>query len=162
MVDQYRELSSAKRESIPTKLSHWFRYPEQGLCAWLRQTKLAGEVWTAEQLSILPGPEVDADQYITDVLKSLLAYIGGTIEGNTIRIETRRCAEIELLLFENMVDFGKPVVVYINGRKRHERLVKPSIPTLLEEAYETFDFQRLVFAKLTFAIKDDSNSPTGQ
>lgn len=147
------------RPLAPPKLSHYFRYPEQGQCAWLRQTKFAGDVWTAEQLSILPGPEVDSDQYITDVLKSLLAYMGGTIEGNTIRIETRRCADIELLLYENMVDFTKPVVVYINGKKRHDRIVKPSIPTLLEEAYDTFDFQRLVFAKLAFDIKEDSAAP---
>lgn len=162
VLERYRELTTSSREPIPTKLSHYFRYPEQGQCAWLRQTKFAGDVWTADQLSILPGPEVDSDQYITDVLKSLLAYMGGAIEGNTIRIETRRCADIELLLYENMVDFTKPVVVYINGKKRHDRIVKPSIPTLLEEAYDTFDFQRLVFAKLAFDIKEDSTAPTGK
>jgi hypothetical protein len=34
-------------------------------------------------------------------------------------------------------------------------LVKPNIATLLESAYEEWEFQRLVFAKLPFSIRAD-------
>ena len=91
------------------------------------------------------------------MLKDKLFYIGGRIEDQTIHIETKRCAEIELRLFEKMVDFQKPITVIVNGRKRHEGLIRPSTTTLLEAAFEDWEFQRVVFAKLTFSIRADSS-----
>ena len=136
-------------------VSHWFRYPAQGDVGWLRAVKTYGDVWTEDQLSIAVGPTTDRNAFITDVIKEKLFHLGGRVEGQTIHIETKRIAEVELRLFDGMVDFAKPITVIINGRKRHEGLVKPNIATLLESAYEEWEFQRLVFAKLPFSIRAD-------
>ena len=113
-------------------------------------------MWDDDQLSIVTSPTTDRDKFISDVLKERLLYLGGRIDGQTIHIETKGCAEIELRLFDGMADFHTPITVLINGRKRHEGLVRPSIPTLLESAHKEREFQRLAFAKLSFSIRADS------
>lgn len=145
------------REAVPTSIAHWFRFLEHGRVAWLLPTKFLDDPWEAEQISILPSAAVDRAEFIADVFKSQLAYVGGTIEGNDIRIETRRCAELDLLLFDGMVDLSKPVVVTINGRKRFERIVKPDVQTLLSELVQTHDFQRLVVARIRFRIRSEAS-----
>lgn len=147
-----REISRTKPGRT---VSHWFRYPAQGDVGWLRAVKIYGNVWTEDQLSIAVGSTTDRDIFITDVIKEKLFYLGGRVEGQTIHIETKRVAEIELRLFDGMVDFAKPITILINGRKRHEGLIKPNIATLLESAHEEWEFQRLVFAKLPFSIRAD-------
>lgn len=148
-----------RRARPPRHVSHWFRYPNQGRAGWLRQTRLKDEVWVAEQLSILPSPATDHDQYITDTIKSKLAYLGGHFDGQTITIETQRCGRIEILLTEDLVDLSRPVTVRCNGRERHQGPLRRSIRILLTTAYETWDFQRLVVARLSLDIKADGNPP---
>lgn len=170
-IEDRDDLSSAERSLASTlsiaalehsrppaarKISLWFRYPAQGRIGWLRQTKFMGDVWGHDQLHIVTAPTVDRDKFITDVIQDKLAYLGGEVDGQQIRIETRRCAEIELLLPDGLIDFTKPAVIRCNGRKRHDGKIRPSIRILLETAYEEWDFQRLVVARLPLAIKSDS------
>ncbi len=137
-------------------VSHWFRYLGQGDVGWLHATKLAGDVWDDDQLSIVTSPTADRDRFISDVLKEKLLYLGGRIDGQTIHIETEGCAEIELRLFDGMADFHTPITVLINGRKRHEGLVRPSMATLLESARKEWEFQHVVYATLTFSVRADA------
>jgi hypothetical protein len=120
----------------------------------LRAVKTYGDA-DKRSLSIAVGPTTDRDEFITDLIKEKLFHLGGRIDGQSIHIETKRIAEVELWLFDGMVDFAKPITVIVNGRKRHEGLVKPDIATLLESAYEVWEFQRLVFVKLPFSIRPD-------
>lgn len=136
-------------------VSHWFRYPAQGDVGWLRAVKTYGDLWTEDQLSIAVAPATDRDTFITDVFKDKLFHISGRVEGQTITIETKRIAEIELRLFDGMIDFAKPITVLVNGRKRHDGTVKPNITTMLESSFEEWEFQRLVLAKLSFSIRAD-------
>jgi hypothetical protein len=145
-----------RRPAGPVEVSHWFRYPEHGRAYWLRCTKFRGDVWESEQLDILPGPETDRDAYITEILKSQLGYLGGRIDGQTITLETRRCEKVEILLGENFVDFFQPVVVRINGRTRHDGIVKPRIADMLEHAHEEWRFQHPVMARMTFDVRKDA------
>ncbi len=139
--------------------SKWFRYPAQGSAGWLKQTKFMGDVWTAGQLSVLASVLSDRNAFITSVIKEKLAYLGGRVDGQTIAIQTRRCARIELLLPDGLVTFSKPVTVRCNGRKRFEGLVRPSIRTLLQDAYARWEFQHPAVAKLSFSIRAHGRSP---
>jgi pimeloyl-ACP methyl ester carboxylesterase len=153
--DELAGIRDKARTKPGRTVSHWFRYPAQGDVGWLRAVKTYGDVWTEDQLSIAVGPTTDRDAFIADVIKEKLFHLGGRVEGQTIHIETKRVAEVELRFFDGMVDFAKPITVIINGRKRHEGLVKPNIAMLLESAYEEWEFQRLAFAKLPFSIRAD-------
>jgi len=150
-----REFLSQGRNPPGRPISHWFRYPAQGDVGWLRAVKTYGDVWTEDQLSIAVSPTTDRDAFIADVLKGKLFHLGGRVEGQTIHIETKRIAEVELRLFDGMVDFAKPITVIINGRKRHEGLVRPSIKTMLEAAHEEWEFQRILYAKVSYSIREE-------
>ncbi len=144
-----------RRDRSARHISHWFRYPDQGDTGWVRLAKFKGDAWEEEQLSILPSPLTDRDEYITAVLEEKLGYIGATVQGQTINIETRKCGKIDILFPLGLVDLEKPVTIYCNGRRRHQGPVRSSIRTLLETTYDTWDFQRLTPARLSLSIKSD-------
>lgn len=145
-----------RRTVCGTPVSHWFRYPGQGHGAWLSQTVFKGAVWEADQLSILASPVSDRDTFITDVIQSKLAYVGGRIKGQSITMQTRRCAEVALRLPAGCIDVDKPVAVVCNGLRRGSRRIRPSIATLLSVAYEDWDVQNPVPATLSLRIRSDA------
>jgi len=155
--NEISRILSSRRSATTARIRHWFRYPGQGRCGWLRATEFADDVWQDDQFSITPGPTTDRDRFITDTIAEKLALLSGHVEGQSIFIETRRCGGVELRLSPGQIDFEKPVTVVCNGRKRFDGLIRPSITDLLESAYEDWDFQHLVFARKTFLIRTDSS-----
>jgi hypothetical protein len=146
-----------RRISGPRAVSHWFRYPSQGHAGWLRVLKFRGEVWEDEQLSIVTRSGADFDVYVRDVIQSKLAYLGGRIEGQLVQVETRGCERIEVMLGPSFVDFERPVTITINGTRRvRDKIIRPDIPTMLAAAYEEWDFQRLILARMPFTVKSDA------
>lgn len=150
-----------RRPTSPHRVSHWFRYPDQGDTGWLRLTKFKGDVWEQEQLAILASPTTDRDAYITKIIKGRLAYIGATVQGQTIDIETRKCRRVDILFPSGLVDLDKPVTIRCNGKRRHNGPIRPTIRTLLETTYDTWDFQRLTPARLSISIKSDRRTSGG-
>ena len=146
-----------RRRGDPRRtVGHWFRYPAQGRAEWIVQTKARGELWEAGQLSILPSPATDRDAFISGVVKDRMAYIGGRIDGQIIALETRRCARVDLMLPDGLLDWDEPVTVRCNGKTRHHGPIRPSIGTLLAAAYDQWEFQRLVAARVSFSIRTDA------
>jgi len=158
-ADALKELLQHQRPGAPKSVSLWFRYPAEGRIAWLRQTEYLGEPWTQDQLSVVPGPGVDGDAFITRALMDRLAFLRGTAEGQTLTIETRRCAKIEVLIGPDLVDLDRPVTIRVNGKRRHEGKIRPSLRTLLEQAFEDWDFDRPVLAKLPIVIHSETTPP---
>ncbi|MCH7924775.1 MAG: hypothetical protein IIC51_04505 [Planctomycetes bacterium] len=154
-AEAQRKLLSRRRRPDRVAVSHWFRYPMQGHAAWFRQSKFLGEVWTADQLAILPGPSVDRDVFMGDIIRDHLAYVGGHRDGDSFRLETRKCAGVTLSLPLGEVDPGRSVSVYCNGKRRHTGAITPSARTLLAHAYRTWDLQHLVVAEISFSIRQD-------
>jgi hypothetical protein len=152
---ELRSFAQQRRSPLGRNTTRWFRHLSQGDLGWIKATKLHGQVWSDDQLDIVVGPDVDRDAYITGWFKEKLFYLGGRTSNQTITIETKGVAQLELLLFEDMVDFAKPVTVMVNDRKRHEAIIQPSIATLLNAAYEKWEFHQLVYARLTFSIARD-------
>ncbi|UCC29299.1 MAG: hypothetical protein JSU86_13985 [Phycisphaerales bacterium] len=150
---------SRRRAAPGGSVSHWFRYPGQGHTGWLKQTRFTGDLWDADQLSIVASPSVDRDRFIAEVIRERLAYLGGRIDGQTITIETQRCERIELLLPYGLLDPSLPITIRCNGKRRHSGGIRPSIHTLLETAYEQWEFQRLTAARRSFSIKADGAPP---
>ena len=86
-------------------------------------------------------------------MKQKLAYIGGKIEGQTVRIQTRKCDEIELLLSDELIDLDRDIAIYLNGKTRLEGRADRRISTLLKIAYRDWEFQRLWPARFTIPAK---------
>lgn len=106
-----------------------------------------------DQLSILPSGEADHDAFITSVVKDRLAYLGAEVKGQTVTLDVRRCARVELLLPPGLLDLSRPITVFCNGKRRFRGVAEVGIATLLETAYDRWEFQRLAFAKVSFRVR---------
>ncbi len=142
------------RSPETARVAHWFRFPEQGHSGWIVATQIAGDIWDEDQLSIIP-PTGDRDQFITETVADRLFFVGGAIDGQTVTIEARRCAGVEVRFSAKQLDFTRPIKIMCNGRKRFEGSIKPDVATLLETAFETRDFHRPVVARKAFTIRAD-------
>lgn len=151
-ADALRAFLSLRRSPASKSVSQLFRTVDQGRSAWLRPARGMGEVWTHPQISVLPAPNVDRDDFVIDVLKSKLGFLGGRIEGQTLTIEATHCERIEILLTDGLIDFAKPFRILCNGKLRFDGVVQPRLATLLEHARQTCTFQHPVFARVAFNI----------
>jgi len=145
------------RPPAPSSIAHWFLYPGQGSGFWLTASELRGELWEHEQLDILPANETADAAYITRVIASKMSHLAGTTEQNTITISTSGVAKLNVNLKPDLMDFTRPIRIVCNGIKRYDDSVQPSITTITESAYETWDFQRPAWARLMFAIRSDAD-----
>jgi pimeloyl-ACP methyl ester carboxylesterase len=158
-ADSVRALLGRRRAPPGTPVSHWFRYPDQGQADWLRQVAFSGDVWVAEQMSVLAPPPLDRDRVVRDLLRGRQAYLGGRIEKRTITIVTQKCAEIEVLIPWGLAGPDAPVRIVINGRRRFARAIEPDLGALLELAFHDRDFQRFSATRLSFTIHADGSPP---
>jgi hypothetical protein len=95
------------------------------------------------------GHALDNGNWDSAVLPATLqAYLN---EG-TIYLTVRNLKQVSVWLSRDMIDFNRPVSVRINDRLMWQnRLVKPSLATMLEDLYTRGDQQRLFWAKLDFS-----------
>lgn len=140
-ADAIDELLGCTRSDNAHEVSLLFRYPEQGSIGWLRQTRFLGEPWTAQAIQVAAAPAESNGETLRAVLSDKLAYIGGTIEGQTVTLTTRRTEKVELRLNGRLIDLGEDITIILNDTKRYEGRAEPSIRTMLETAQADWDFQ---------------------
>ena len=73
-------------------------------------------------------------------------------KGNSIELRTRGVRDVTLLLSPDAIDFGKPVIVSVNGKRVHEGAIAKSSATLLKWAARDRDRTMLYGAELHVAI----------
>lgn len=141
--DRFLTQLSVTRPHDRKTVQQWFRYPPQGRAGWLRQTEFDGRMWRSQQLVIQPAANETYSEAMTRALIERLAFISGKIEGQTVRIATQKCAKVELLLNNDLIDLTQPITIIMNGTRRFEGVATPRISTLLEMAHRDHDFDRL-------------------
>ena len=72
---------------------------------------------------------------------------------NTVRVTTSGVAEYTLLLSPQMFDFGRPITVVTNERVSFNRIVTPSVATLLKWAALDNDRTMLFGAELHIRVE---------
>ncbi len=155
-VDAVSEIVTLDRMVAPLKMDHWFRYHEHGRTSWLRQMRFAGDVWEEAALSIATGAGADRHAFITGVLREKMAYLGGTVEGQTVTLQVKRTSGVEIMLPLGVLDPAKKVKVVCNGRTRHEGRLPPAIDVMLEDAYEHWEFQAPAAVRLSLSVKGEN------
>lgn len=152
-AEKYLEHLSRRRQNDRKVIEHWFRYPAQGRAAWLRQQKFAGRMWRSQKIVVQPSANETYSEAMMQALKDRLAFLGGRINGQTVRITTRKCATVTLLVNQQLIDLTQPITIYLNGTRRFEGVAHPRIATLLEMAYEDWDLDRLWSVRFEIAEK---------
>jgi len=152
-ADLLNEFLHMRREDDPGQVSHWFRYPAQGRAAWLRQKKFGGQPWQGTQIAVATTGRLDVDEYVTNVIKKKLAYLGGRIEGQRIEAQIRKTADLEVLLNDDLIDLDQPITLVVDDKKRYQGKVRRKVGTLLEEVHRDWDFQRLYTVRLVMRAR---------
>ena len=117
-ADVLTRFLDARRPAAPHQVALRFRYPEQGRIGWLRQTRFTGDPWTAQSIVISPGEKETPEEAIRAVLTEKLAFLGGSVAGQAVRIDTGRCDRIDVLLSDGLVDLGEDVTIHVDGTQR--------------------------------------------
>jgi hypothetical protein len=75
---------------------------------------------------------------------------------NQINVRTSGVNQVTVSIGPKMIDWDLPVHFRVNGfslREVKDRLIQPSLATLLEDFYAQGDRQRLIYAKLEARFK---------
>ena len=109
-------------------------------CYWLQAEVLEDGLFDPTQPFKVPtiqGQSLDPEMrenYILSAAKAGTATFRGTIEGNTVKVETKHVIGYSILLNRRMVDFNEPVRVITNGKQSYLGMAEPSMEFLLEWA----------------------------
>lgn len=140
------------RRRYPTKVRHVFRLVEHSSAYWVRAGGFQGKPLPDGELKIHFKPGEDAHRAERDYLVKRLGLIEARVEGQTIRLRTRRTTSVILLLHDRLIDLGKPVTI----RRGSHRLFHGHIPhdprVLLREAANDWDFDRLFSARVIVPV----------
>ncbi len=151
--DAFAEYLNKVRPRTVSSFEHWFRYQPQGRMCWLRQRRFQGHPWTGEYVRVTPKGDEDYSDALLRKLRLKLAYIGGSIEGQRISVRSRKCAELEVLLNDDLIDLDREIVISYKDRDVFRGVAARRIATLLKVAWEDWDFDRLFFAKIVITRK---------
>ncbi len=146
--EKFFDVLQRRRPHAVRNFDHWFRYPSQGRMCWLRQAEYQGPPWAGKHFVVRLKGDEDYSAAALRTMKTRLAYVGGEIDGQTIRVTTRKCKSIDIVLHEGLIDFGQDISVTWKGNEVFNGKVTPSVRTMLEVAYEDWDFQRLFPVRL--------------
>jgi len=149
-------LLKRRRSNESKPVSRWFRYAGQGDAGWLEGGARNGEPWTADTITIIPSGGANASDFITSVLKSKLSGISGQIKDQQIEITSHGCcSSITLRLPFELVATSRKLTVRWNDRTRWDSEAKADIATMLSEAYDQWELQRLTGAKKILRSQGD-------
>lgn len=148
-------ITRARREPFPEACRMLFHYLWQGRAFYVRATAVTT---TELDFTNLPPLRVAGADEVEPALRALFNKRAYELQVNTHRsnnsvvIRARNVKEIEVELGADMLDFGQPVKILINGRKALEKRLDVDMRELLETARRTYDFERLVAARLKFPV----------
>jgi len=154
--DAFAEYLGKTRPRTVPSFEHWFRYQPQGRMCWLRQRRFQGHPWAGEHLRVTPKKGEDYSDALLRKLRLKLAYIGGSIEGQRVGVRSRKCAELEVLLNDDLIDLDREIVISYKDKEVFRGVVERRIATLLAVAWEDWNFDRLFFARIVMTRKGDA------
>jgi len=150
--DRLAALLGFRRERLPSRVRHVFRLPDQSDAYWVSTDRLLGEPLPDGRLRIPIAAGEDPRAAERKWLIGRLGMIEAQCQGQTLRLNARRCGHVTVLISEQMLDLREPVTVFRNKKKLYEGLIQPDLRVMLTEAAKTWDFERLYVARLVVPI----------
>jgi pimeloyl-ACP methyl ester carboxylesterase len=131
------------RPHYPTPVDHTFRHVHQGRAYWLEAEAWQGESWDTEQVEIRRLPGESRAQAFGREVRSRLGRLQGSIEGQTIRVDTQHVAELTVWVGDEGRDWTRPVTLVQDGKRVFRGRLKPDLLLALTQAARTRDFENL-------------------
>ncbi len=146
-VDAWVAMLERRRPHYPRSVRQAFRLADQSQAYWVAAAQSRGRPLPSGELRIEMKPHETWPQAKRRYLTGRLGVIEATCHAQTITLQTRRTAELVLLLSDELVDLDRPVVVERDGRTVFNGLVSRDLRVTLTEAARTWDFERLPCAR---------------
>ncbi len=150
--DKLSELIGQERRRFPTHVHQAYRLVGQSRAYWLQSGKLQGQPLPDGRIDIPVDPREDPRAAHRKYLIKKLGLVEGRIDGQTIRLETRRTGNVILLLSDELIDLDKPVRILRKNRKRFRGRIQRDLRVMLEEAARSWDFDRLYTARVVIPL----------
>ena len=154
--DELRRFLSHSRVQHPASVSHTFRHQQQGSAYWIEPHRWTGGQWDDQPIRISHRDGEDAlnpDDRCKPIVRAYgagLATLQGQIDGQSIRVKRKKIDELTVWIGDGMIDWDKPVTLFVSGRRVFEGAVTPDLYVCLSQAARTWDFDRLRWAGLRF------------
>lgn len=137
-----------KRQRYPREVHHVFRLPEHSSAYWIRATELQGKPLPDGELKIRYTKDDDPRKKQRAYLTQRLGLIEASVEGQTIKLRSRKTQTIELLLHDKLIDLDRPIRITRGSRQLFEGKIPRDLRILLREAANDWDFDRLFSARV--------------
>jgi len=151
-VDAFSAILDQKRVHEPKEIRQAFRLPVQSRAWWVEAEELQGDPLPDNTIKIhyAPGqdPVVAQKRYLTE----RLGVIEVKCEGQTITLRGRKTKGLVLYLDDELLDLDKPIKIIRSGKTRFEGRITPDLRVMLEEAARSWDFDRLVSARVVVPL----------
>jgi hypothetical protein len=155
----YEYIQQQKRDTFPKQI-HWECANDgESTCDWLTVRRLSLEEpkqeWH-ETLNFKIWDKRNQKETEFDMFDSVpTASVRATYADKVFHLEASRTSEVELTISPAMVDFSKPVVVHVNGRKVFEQNVSMSKEFLLKSFRQNHDRRRVWGTSILVSVDSD-------
>ncbi len=150
--DKFSSLLDYQRRKLPKHVRQVYRLIEQSRAYWLASERLQGKPLPNDQLRIPVEPGEDPRIAQRKYIIAQLGLVEGRCKGRTIDLTTRRTGRVVLYLSDALVDLDKPVRIIRNKRERFRGRIPRHARVMLEEAAQSWDFDRLFTARVVIPL----------
>jgi hypothetical protein len=147
---------AARRTHYPARVAHTFRHIYQGQAYWLEGLVWYGKQW-ADKTPDAPmrsGESIYRDgdyrRAAGRAIRRCLAVLEGSVEKQVVRVRRKKLREVVVWFGDGMIDWARPVTLYIGSQKAFEGTLEPSLHVCLAQVARTWEFDRLRWAGLHF------------
>lgn len=150
------KLAPVARNAHPRRIEKRFNHVEDGGHYWLRALDRKPKEWDPAAKIIVQGDwPADRDkqlEVVWDAVRKQCGYLAGTAVANRIDVTAQGVGHVRVYLDPELVDFGEPVTVALNGKV--VRTLKPVMQpeVMLQRVRETGDTSCLYWAFVDLTI----------
>ncbi|MGE0481818.1 MAG: prolyl oligopeptidase family serine peptidase [Phycisphaerae bacterium] len=139
------------RAHYPAKIEHTFRRTHQSSAYWVEAAEWKGPAWEEQVFrGTLKAGENPRDAMVR-MIRDRLGKLDGEHTGQSVRVNRKRVDDLTIWFGDAPdieIDWAKPVVVNVSGKKVFDDRLEPDLLLCLNEARRTYDFDRLRWAAI--------------
>jgi hypothetical protein len=158
VAEAMRGIGAEVRDAHPREIRKRFNRLADGAHFWLRALDREPDEWEPTDRITLRGawPDDPAEQLevVWAEVARRCASLAGTIAGDRVRVEAHGVGRVRVYFDPELVDYGAPLTVTIDGKAQKPFTPKRSAEVMLEHVHATGDTARLYWAFRDFDVED--------
>lgn len=139
------------RAHYPAKVAHTFRRTHQSSAYWVEAAEWKGPAWEEQVFRGTLKAGEDPRDALVRMIRDRLGKLDGEHTGQSVRVNRKRVDDLTIWFGDApdmAIDWSKPVVINVSGKKVFEDRLEPDLLLCLNEARRTYDFDRLRWAAI--------------